>query len=88
MLDSNNSTEWNAYRTRLESSNFYIFCKYIYIYIETTILYKDFEKTNTKIETIKVRLTFLKIIFFDESPLKMKENAFYFILSLFCCQNT
>ena len=53
-----------------------------------TILYKDFKNTNTKIETIKVRVTFLKIIFFYESPLKMKENAFYFILSLFCCQNT
>ena len=36
-------------KTRLESSNFYIFCKYIYIYTETTILYKDFKNTNTNI---------------------------------------
>ena len=38
-------------KTRLESSNFYIFCKYIYIYIytETAILYKDFKNTNTNI---------------------------------------
>ena len=38
----------NLSRTRLKSSNFCIFCKYIYIYTETTILYKDFKNTKKK----------------------------------------
>ena len=45
-----------SYRTRLESSNFYVFSKYIYTYIynkDSSILYKDFENTkdtNTNVD--------------------------------------